>query len=115
MSGSRFTERFGRRAEWAAAVYLAFKGYRILARRFRSPAGEIDLIARRGRMVIYVEVKARSSGPVTVNDRQRRRIRRAAEHFLKLHPGLASCCQRFDAVLVRPGALPTHVRDAWRE
>ena len=114
MTGSRKAERFGRRAEIAAAVYLALKGYRILARRFRSPAGEIDLIARRGRLVVYVEVKARSGDAAEIRARQRRRIRRAAEHFLKLRPDLASCDQRFDAILIRPRALPAHLKDAWR-
>ena len=115
MTGSRDTDRFGRRAERAASIYLALKGYRTLARRFRSPAGEIDLIARRGRLVVYVEVKARRSGPAIVSERQRRRIRRAAEHFLKLRPELASCDQRFDVILIRRSGLPTHLKDAWRD
>ncbi len=115
MTGKREAERFGRWAERAASVYLALKGYRILARRFRSPAGEIDLVARRGRMVVYVEVKARRGEPALIPDRQRRRIRRAAEHFLKLRPGLTSCEQRFDVILVRPARLPTHLKDAWRD
>ena len=115
MTGSRETERFGRWAERVAEVFLALKGYRTVARRFRSPSGEIDLIARRGRLVVYVEVKGRRSEQVDVRDRQRRRIRRAAEHFLKLRPELASCDQRFDVVLIRPGAFPTHLKDAWRD
>ena len=124
MTGSRDTDRFGRRAERAASIYLALKGYRTLARRFRSPAGEIDLIVRRGRLVVYVEVKARRRGPAIVSERQRRRIvserqrrriRRAAEHFLKLRPDLASCDQRFDVILIRRLGLPTHLKDAWRD
>lgn len=115
MSGSRDTDRFGRWAERAASIYLAFKGYRILARRFRSPAGEIDLIVRRGRLVVYVEVKARRGEPAGVRERQRRRIRRAAEHFLKLRPELASCEQRFDVIQIDPARLPTHLKDAWRD
>ena len=115
MTGSRDTDRFGRWAEGLAAIFLACKGYRTLARRFRSPSGEIDLIARRGRLVVYVEVKARRAEPADVRHRQRRRIRRAAEHFLKLRPELVSCDQRFDVVLVRPGALPVHLKDAWRD
>lgn len=115
MTGSRDTDRFGRWAERVAAIFLACKGYRTLARRFRSPSGEIDLIARRGRLVVYVEVKARRREHADVRDRQRRRIRRAAEHFLKLHPELSSCDQRFDVILIRPGAFPTHLKDAWRD
>ena len=115
MTGSRDTDRFGRRAERVAAIFLAFKGYRILARRFRSPSGEIDLIARRRRLVVYVEVKGRRGEHAHVRDRQRHRIRRAAEHFLKLRPELSSCDQRFDVVLIRPGAFPIHLKDAWRD
>lgn len=115
MKGSRDTDRFGRWAERVASIFLACKGYRTLARRFRSPSGEIDLIARRGRLVVYVEVKARSGEQADVRVRQRRRIRRAAEHFLKLRPELSSCDQRFDVILIRPGALPTHLKDAWRD
>ena len=115
VTAKRDSERFGRRAERAAAIYLALKGYRILARRFRSPAGEIDLIARRGRLVVYVEVKARTGEAAVIRERQRRRIRRAAEHFLKLRPELASREQRFDAILIRPWALPAHLKDAWRD
>ncbi len=114
MTGKREAERFGRWAERAASVYLSLKGYRILARRFRSPAGEIDLVARRGRLVVYVEVKARRGEPAEIPGRQRRRILRAAEHFLKLRPELASCDQRFDAILIAPARLPTHLKDAWR-
>ena len=117
MTGSRDTDRFGRWAERVAALFLALKGYRTLERRFRSPSGEIDLIAKRGRLVVYVEVKARRGAQerAEVRDRQRRRIRRAAEHFLKLRPELSSCDQRFDVVLIRPGAFPTHLKDAWRD
>lgn len=117
MTGSEDTDRFGRWAERVAAIFLAFKGYRTLARRFRSPSGEIDLIARRGRLVVYVEVKARrgEQEQAVVRDRQRRRIRRAAEHFLKLHPELSSCDHRFDVILIRPGAFPVHLTDAWRD
>ena len=115
MTGSEDTDRFGRWAERVAAIFLALKGYRTLARRFRSPSGEIDLIARRGRLVVYVEVKARRGEQADVRDRQRRRIRRAAEHFLKLRPDLSSCDQRFDVILIRPGAFPVHLKDAWRD
>ena len=115
MSGSREAERFGRWAERAASIYLGLKGYRTLARRFRSPAGEIDLIVRRGHLVAYVEVKGRRGEPAVVRERQRRRIRRAAEHFLKLRPELASLEQRFDVILIDPARLPVHLRDAWRD
>ena len=118
MTGSARTERVGRLAEFASLVVLLFKGYRVIARRFRSPAGEIDLIVRRGRRIAYVEVKARrdaARAAESVGAPQRRRIRRAAAHFLKLRPDLAAFDQRFDVMLVVPWAVPDHIMDAWQE
>ena len=108
----------GRRAEGLAACWLRLKGYRILARGFRVGAGEIDLIARRGRVLALVEVKARAGlaeAGESVGRRQRRRIGRAAEAFLQRHPGLSGLDLRFDVVLIAPGHLPRHIADAWRE
>lgn len=117
MTGSARTERRGRAAEAAALALLLVKGYLPVARRFRSPAGEIDLIVRRGRLVAYVEVKARrtaQSAAEAVGPAQRRRIARAAEDFLKRRPDLARLDQRFDVVLVVPWRPPRHLADAWR-
>jgi putative endonuclease len=108
----------GRGAETWAAWALRVKGYRILARRLRHPAGEIDLIAKRGKLVAFVEVKARSdvaAAADAVSQRQRRRIRNAAEAFAASRPGLADCDFRFDLVLVTPGRWPRHIPDAWRD
>ncbi len=108
-------EARGRLAETLAALRLRLAGYAILARRERNPAGEIDLIARRGRTVAFVEVKARASpepeGPVSA--RQWARIGRAAELFLARRRDLATCDVRFDLMLVG-GLWPRHVPDAWR-
>lgn len=107
----------GRHGETLAAWWLRFKGYRILARDFRVPVGEIDLIARRGATLAFVEVKARASldaAAQAISARQRRRIERAALAYLQRHPGLAGFEVRFDAVLVEPGRLPRHLPDAWR-
>jgi putative endonuclease len=107
----------GRRGEWLAALWLRLKGFRILARGLRTPAGEVDLIARRGRLLIVVEVKARGSladALAAITARQRARISRAAEIFLQRNPALADCDLRFDAVLIVPGQAPRHVIDAWR-
>ena len=107
----------GRRAEALAAWWLRLKGYRILARGFRVAAGEIDLIARRGRLIALVEVKARPSleqAGTAILPRQRERITRAAEVFLQRHPELAGFDLRFDVVLLAPGRLPRHLADAWR-
>lgn len=107
----------GRRAETLAAWWLRLKGYRVLARGFRVAAGEIDLIARRGRLLALVEVKARPSlaeARAAILPRQRERIARAAEVFLQRHPGLAGLDLRFDVVLLAPGRRPRHLADAWR-
>ena len=103
--------------EWIAAWLLRFKGYRILAQRFKSGPGEIDLIARRRRTLAFVEVKARPSlreGLEAVTPRQRQRICRAAAVFLSGRPGLAGYDQRFDIIVVRPWAWPLHVANAWQ-
>lgn len=109
--------RRGHTAELMCLWHLRLRGYRILARRFRVPSGEIDLIARRGRVLAAIEVKARAdlaSAGEAVSHRQRRRVMRALEHFLALRPDLAKLAPRFDVMLVAPGRLPQHVADAWR-
>lgn len=112
----RAAERRGRRSETWAALLLMAKGYRILGRRVRTHAGEIDLVARAPSGVIcFVEVKARStpaSAAEALGVRQQARIVRAAELFLAKRPGLASNGMRFDTVMVAP--WPKHIRDAWR-
>jgi putative endonuclease len=106
----------GRRGERIAAWWLRLKGYRVLAQGFRCPVGEIDLVARRGNTLAIVEVKHRESLIVAgeaIGARQRRRIRRAAEHFLQRRPDLAGLQLRFDAMLLIPRQLPRHLKDAW--
>jgi len=111
-------EKRGRRSEMLAALLLSLKGYRILGRRVRTHAGEIDLIARApAGPVCFIEVKARADETSTANAlgaRQQARIARAAELFLASRPELAARGARFDVVSVVPGALPRHIRDAWR-
>lgn len=110
--------RLGLRAEFLCVVHLRLRGYRILARRFRVPVGEIDIVVRRGRVVAFVEVKARGDldeAAESVTPRQRRRIRRAAEAYLAAHPVPADCDLRFDVMLLAPGRWPCHVKDAWRD
>lgn len=113
----RAAERRGRGAEAAAAWLLRLKGYRILARDVRTPVGEVDLIARRGRVLALIEVKARTTraqAAAAISPRQRQRIARAAEAFLARRPDLAGLDVRFDALLLVPGRWPRHVVDAWR-
>jgi putative endonuclease len=110
--------RLGHHAELLCAWYLRLRGWRILARRYRSPVGEIDIVARRGRLVAFVEVKARSDRMAaleSVTERQRTRVRRAAELFVGSHPALAALDFRFDVMVVSPWSLPHHVIDAWRD
>jgi putative endonuclease len=107
----------GRRAEWLAAWWLRLKGYRILARDLRTPVGEIDLIARRGRVLALVEVKARPSleeAAWSLTPFQRARIERAALAVLQRDPAYGTLDMRFDVVLVAPGHRPRHIMDAWR-
>ncbi len=108
----REAERRGRRAESLAAWFLRLKGYRLLARRYKTPAGEIDLVMRRGRTVVFVEVKQRpdeTAGLEAVTPSGRRRIARAAAMWLSRHPGAATMDQRFDVVLALPGRFPRHL------
>lgn len=114
----RRREKRGRAAETRAAWALRLKGYRIDGRRVRTPAGEIDIVARRGNVVVFVEVKSRQTlaqAAESVSAGQRRRIVRAAGHYIASHPALAGLTQRFDAVLVVPRKWPHHVINAWRE
>ncbi len=107
----------GRRAETMAAWWLRLKGYRIVARGFRARHGEIDIIARRGRILALVEVKARgdlATAREALTPRQRKRIENAATIFLQHRPALAGLDLRFDVVLVAPRHRPRHIPDAWR-
>lgn len=105
-------------AEALAALLLRLKGYRILARRYRTNFGEIDIIARRGRVLAMVEVKARSAKGGTdaaesLNATQRRRIERAASGYLASHAGSQACDVRFDLIVVGRTHLPRHLAGAW--
>jgi putative endonuclease len=107
-------DRTGRTAEWFASAWLRLKGWRILERRFRTPVGEIDLVARRGGTVAFVEVKARPSraaGLEAVAARQRRRWRRAAEFWLTRQPAHPQLTLRFDLVVIVPWRLPLHLEN----
>jgi putative endonuclease len=108
--------RLGLSAETRAAALLLAKGYRIVARRWRSPVGEIDLVVRRGRVLAFVEVKARVSfddAAEAVTARQQRRIAAAASAWLAKHPDDATRDLRFDAVLVAPRRIPRHIPAAF--
>jgi putative endonuclease len=108
--------RTGLSAESRAAALLVAKGYRIVSRRFRSPVGEVDIIARRGRTLIFVEVKARSTldgAAESLLPRQQRRIAAAAAAWLAKGPDDLESHIRFDAILVAPGRIPRHIEAAF--
>ena len=108
----------GHRGETLAALWLRLKGYRILARRLKTRAGEIDLVAAAPfGPVCFVEVKARGlarTAAESVGPAQQTRIARAASLYLASRPGLARRGSRFDIVAIAPHALPVHHRDVWR-
>ncbi|UYN95340.1 MAG: YraN family protein [Enhydrobacter sp.] len=109
-------ERLGHVAEWRAVWRLRLAGYTILARRYKTRLGEIDIVARRGAVLAFVEVKARRDALVAIEalgGRQFGRVARAASLFIARHPGHAVCSVRFDAVLVS-GLWPRHLPDVWR-
>ena len=111
----REAERGGRRAERLAAWWRRLKGWRILAVRARTPVGEVDLVARRGRVLAFVEVKARASdeqAEFALDEWRLRRVARAAE---ALAPRFAKADDdiRIDALFIVPGRLPRHLANVW--
>jgi len=103
-------------AESRAAAWLIAHGYRILARRWKSPLGEIDIIAARRHTLIFVEVKARATlerAAEAVTERQKQRIAAAAEIWLANNPNDTIRDIRFDAILVALGKLPRHIQAAF--
>ena len=113
----RLRERKGRRAENAAALWLQMKGYRILDRRARTPACEIDLIATKKNLLVFVEVKMRARHETAleaVTPGLRRRIEQAARTWTTRRHKLQNHIWRFDIVLMSPGRFPRHMSDAWR-
>jgi len=112
----RRLERKGRRAEWLAALALTLRGYRITALRYKTRAGEIDIVARKGDLIAFVEVKARrdlASGVDAVSYSAQRRIRDAGRSFVSEQPDSARLSWRFDIVVVSPWRWPVHLKDAF--
>jgi putative endonuclease len=104
-------------AEFLCRVHLRLRGWRIVARDWRCPAGEIDIVARRGKVLAIIEVKARATAAdamSAITPRQRRRIARATSAFLVARPELAGLAVRFDVMLVARLRTPRHLPDAWR-
>ena len=110
-------ERKGRWAELRASLLLTLKGYQIIERRYKSPLGEIDIIAKRGDLLAFVEVKARQSRESAINavsHTAQRRICAAAGMFFSRRPDLATFDVRYDIIAVT-GWRMFHLRDMWRD
>ncbi|MEO0982564.1 MAG: YraN family protein [Pseudomonadota bacterium] len=117
MADRRAAERRGRRGELLAAAALALKGYSILERRAKTKVGEIDLIARRGRLLAIIEVKARPTPEDcldAVTPKAWRRIEQATRIWIARRPIVQTYEVRFDVVAVTPRRWPKHFRGAWR-
>lgn len=108
--------RRGQLSEYLAAFYLLCKGYRIVAIRQKTPLGEIDIVARRGDLAVFIEVKARRDAVQAVDAvsfEAQRRIRAASDLWLSRQPDHARLSQRYDIVAIMPGRWPRHFRDAF--
>ena len=115
-------ETAGRRAEDWAAFYLRLKGYYIISRRVKTPFGEIDLIARKGRTLVFIEVKYRQDRKTlqtSLTPKAQNRITKAAVYYISRQPRFQSLTQRFDLIMmssrgVFPYGYMRHMVDAWR-
>ena len=113
---SRSAYMTGIAAECSAEDFLEAKDYRILARRYKVKCGEIDLVAKRGDHLAFVEVKGRKTheeAAWAILPRQQARIAAAAEAFLGEHSELAYCSASFDVILVAPGEGCSHIEQAF--
>jgi putative endonuclease len=115
--GRADAEKAGRRAETFAALALQLKGYVILARRAKNPRGEVDLIAQRGKILAFIEVKMRQkpTDPAKVlTAGQMQRIINGATGWAASRSWTQNCQWRYDFILVTPWRWPVHIKDAWR-
>jgi putative endonuclease len=112
----RAAEKRGRGAETLACWYLRLKGWRILARRARVPGGEVDIVARRGSTLAFVEVKARGTAEAAAFALDRWRLRRVAVAAERLAPRYMRAGDdiRIDALFLVPRRWPRHLADVWQ-
>lgn len=111
----RRARAFGLRAETIAAAWLRLRFYSILARSYATRDGEVDIIARRGRLIAFVEVKARptlEAAAIAITPEKRRRLSRAARAWIARNRQAQACALRGDAVFIAPGRWPRHVEGA---
>ncbi len=112
----RTSHQTGLAAERLCRLALRLKFYRILAERYKTPMGEIDIVALRGNTVVAVEVKSRAKrefAAESLSPHQQARIARALENFIQRHPRFAQANLRFNVMLASPGCWPTHIKNAW--
>lgn len=112
----QIAEKRGRGAETIACWYLRLHGWRIIARRARVPGGEVDIVARRGRTLAFVEVKARATADQaqwSLDDWRLRRVVVAAERLAPRYMRDGDCV-RIDAMFIVPGRWPRHLPDVWQ-
>ena len=117
LPGKQDAYKRGLKAEKLAAVFLKIKGYDILAQRFKTPVGEIDLIARKGETLVIAEVKQRGSvedALESVTPKMRRRIEQAALYYMQRHAEHGACDLRFYVMAVRWPFFIRHLDNAWR-
>jgi putative endonuclease len=108
-------EASGRRGERLAGWWLRLKGWRILARRVRTPAGEVDLVAKKGNLVAFVEVKTRKTAAeldFAIDERRLARVAAAAEYLMPTYADPGDDI-RVDVILIAPGSRPRHIENAW--
>lgn len=115
MRNRRTAETSGRTGETIAAWYLRIKGWRILDQRVRTPAGEVDLVAKRGNLIAFVEVKTRATAgdlDFAIDERRLARVAAAAEI---LAPRYVTAGEdiRIDVILISPHLRPSHIENAW--
>ena len=112
----RKAERRGRLAEWTAALWLVLKGYRIVALRYRTPLGEVDIVALKGDIAAFIEVKARgdlAAAVDAVSPMAQARIRAASEIWLTRRADAHRLSLRYDIIAVQPLSLPRHLPGAF--
>ena len=115
MRDRRQAEAVGRRGERLAGWWLRLKGWSILDRRVRTPAGEVDIVARRGKLIAFVEVKTRATAAeldYAIDERRLARVAAAAEVLMERYARPGDDI-RVDVILMAPGTRPRHIENAW--
>lgn len=113
-------KRGHKRGQWGelyVRLWLIMRRWTILKHQWKTPLGEIDIIAQKGRLIAFIEVKNHASyddSRSVITPKQQKRIINAARFFIKEHPAYASHDMRFDAILLHQWWAVEHIADAWR-